>query len=153
MMRAERRLERPPAVEVLLHDAGGEALELLVAARVRQAGVAQVEVEVERRVVDPDGGALEGRPLEHLAVARDSMQDRGVCLANRFEVDAAALGTQGAGVEDLRRGDVGVGHRPLEHEEGVVERRQAVVGVGGHRGGILLAHILRASRAGARQCR
>jgi hypothetical protein len=67
--------QRPGAVELLGEDPAGEAQELLVGARPRQGRVADVVLEVEHRVVDPQGpAAARGRDLELLAVARHEVQ-------------------------------------------------------------------------------
>ncbi|UUY02371.1 hypothetical protein LRS13_16905 [Svornostia abyssi] len=62
--------QRPVAVEALREHAPCEPAELLVAAGMRQGGVAQVVPEVEVRVVDPDGPSLLCRDLrDALAIA------------------------------------------------------------------------------------
>ena len=67
--------QRLRAVEPLGVDPGGERAQLLLAAGLRQRGVAQVVLEVEVRVVDPQRPAgLERRERELLAVARDQVQ-------------------------------------------------------------------------------
>ena len=99
----------------------------------RERGVAQVVVEVEAVVVDPDRVALDGDVLELLAVARDLGQGRSGGLADRVDVDAALGPAQGARLEDQGRGDVHVGVRLLEEQEGVVEGRESVVRVARHR--------------------
>ena len=63
------------AVELLGHDPADEVAQLLLAARRRQRGAAQVVVEVEVGVVDPDRPAERERHEAHdLAVARDQRE-------------------------------------------------------------------------------
>ena len=63
--------ERLRAIEPLGEDAARQLSQLLVAARARQRRVANVVVEVEARVVHPEGPAqLERREGQPLAVAR-----------------------------------------------------------------------------------
>ena len=124
--------ERSRAVEMLLHHARREPLQLLLGAGTRQARVPHVVFELEVLVVDPHRVVLERDPREALAIARDLVQRRADHRADLVGVDAAVGSLQRSRLEDHRRGDVHVGVRLLEHEERVVERGEAVVGVAGH---------------------
>jgi hypothetical protein len=67
--------QRPRTVELLGEDPAGQAQELALGARARQRGLADVVLEVERRIVDPQrAAAARGRDLELLAVARHEVQ-------------------------------------------------------------------------------
>ena len=77
--------ERLRAVELLGEDPRGEVAQLLLGARSRQGSLADVVIEVEVRVVDPDRAALaEGDEAELLAEARDEVQARLDVVAELF---------------------------------------------------------------------
>ena len=100
--------------------AGGEVAQLLLAAGGGEGGVADVVVEVQVGVVDPDRAALvEGDEAELLAEARDQVQPR-------LQVGAELVVGRRRAVEDHRRGDVHVGAVALEVQEGGVEAGEAV---------------------------
>ena len=112
--------ERLRAVEALREGPGREGPELLLVAGGGQGGVADVVVEVEVRVVDPDRAALVERDEPQLlAEAGDEVQPR-------FEVVAELVEVRRRAVEDHRRGDVHVGSVALQVEEGRVEAGQAI---------------------------
>ncbi len=118
--------ERLRAVELLGEDPRGEVAQLLLGARRRQGGLADVVVEVEVGVVDPDRAALaEGDEAELLAEARDEVQARLDVVAELF------VGRRRA-VEDDHRGDVHVGAASLHVEECGVESGQAIRAHGTH---------------------
>jgi len=67
--------QRLAAVEPLHHDPGDQLAELLVTAGSGKAGMTDVVLEVEVRVVDPHRAPeIEGHRPDHLAVARDLRQ-------------------------------------------------------------------------------
>ena len=77
----------------------------------RQRGLADVVVEVEVGVVDPDRAALaEGDEAQLLAEAGDEVQAR-------LDVVAELLVARRRALEDDRRGDVHVGAASLQVEE------------------------------------
>ena len=119
----------PSAVERLAEHPPREPLELGVPARARQRRVADMEPDVEVRVVDPHRPALAERDeRQPLAVARNEMQAR---LDRRHEL---LVGGSRAG-EDRAAGDVHMRGVALEVQKRRVEARQAV-GIG-HRMAIL----------------
>ena len=108
------------AVELLGEHAAGEVAQLLLARRGREGGVADVVVEVEVGVVDPDRPALVERDeRELLAKARHQVQPGLQVLAE------LVVGGRRA-VEDHRRGDVHVGPVALEVQERGVEAGEPV---------------------------
>ena len=112
--------ERLGAVELLGHHPADQLAELALAARGGQRGVAQVVLDVEVRVVDPDRTPqLEGDEADLLAVARDQVE-LGV-----HHGDDVAEGRRRT-LEDGHRGDVHVGHVVLDVEERRVQRAQAI---------------------------
>ena len=60
-------------VEGLRHDARGQSLQLFVASRARQAGVADVIIEIELIVINPDRVSDDGSPREFLSITRNQM--------------------------------------------------------------------------------
>ena len=112
--------ERLGAVELLRHDPADELAQLALATGGGQRRVAQVVLNVEMRVVDPDRAPqLERDEADLLAVARDQVQ-LGV-----HHGDDVAEGRRGT-LEDGHRGDVHVGHVVLNVEERRVQRAQAI---------------------------
>ena len=104
--------ERLVAVERLSEDAAGELAQLLLAARGRQAGVAQVVAQVEVGIVDPARAALtEWDEAEPLAVARHEVQPP-------LEVAEQVVVLRRLALEDDHRCDVHVGRAVLQVEEG-----------------------------------
>jgi hypothetical protein len=96
-----------------------------------------VVVEVEVRVVDPDGTALaEGDEAQLLAEARHQVQPRSDVFAEFFMGRRLAL-------EDAGRGDVHMGARTLQVEEGGVQSAEAF----GLRHWFMFAHASRAGTA------
>ena len=82
--------QRLGAVELLRHHPADEVAQLLLAARRRQRGVAQVVAEVEVRVVDPHRPAeLERHEAHLLAVARHERQLAGDHRRRRRRTAAA----------------------------------------------------------------
>ena len=115
--------QRARAVQRLGEDPAGQALELGLAAGAGQRGVADVEADVEVRIVHPHRPALiEGHEGQPLAVARDEVQPAGDLL------DQLVVGRRLA-LEDHAAGDVHVRGVALEVQEGAVEPGQAV-GIG-----------------------
>src|SRR5690606_21247480 len=119
--------QRPVSVEMLRLDAPDDALELSLAARARQPGVAHVVAELEARIVDPHGMALERGPGEALPVARDPVQARGDVRLDAFEVDAAGVVAQRGSLEHGGRADVHRRARVLVDPELAVELGEALV--------------------------
>ena len=112
--------QRLGAVELLRHDAADQLAQLALAARGGQRRVAQVVLDVEVRVVDPDRASqLEGDEADLLAVPRDEVE-LGV-----HHGDDVAEGRRRA-LEDGDRGNVHVGHVVLDVEERGVQRAQAI---------------------------
>ncbi len=104
-------------------DAAGQALELALAARAGEGGVADVEGDVEVRVVDPDRTPLaEGNEGQSLPVAGNEMQ------ARLDRLDQLVVGRWRA-LEHRAPGDMHVGRLALEVQERAVESAQAI-GVG-----------------------
>jgi hypothetical protein len=95
--------------------------------------VAQVVVEAEARIVNPDGMTLERDPAQLLAQARDLVELRLDAPADRLDVDPAVGPQQGSGVEDRRARAVREGVRRVEDQERVVLRREPLVAGAGHR--------------------
>ncbi len=124
--------ERLRAVELLRDDAGGEALQLPFVAGARQARVPHVVVDVEVLVVDPDEAIPERDGREALAIARDQVQARGDVGADGVDVDAAVRTARRARRRAEHGGDVLVGGRAFDGEEGVVDDGEAVVGIARH---------------------
>ena len=107
--------ERLRAVELLREDPRRQVAQLLVGAGRREGGLADVVVEVQVRVVDPDRAALaERHAAQLLAEARHQVEARG-------DVVAEFLVRGRRPFEDDRRGDVHVGAVPLHVEEGRIE--------------------------------
>ncbi len=119
-------------VELLRHDTRREILELLARTRSRQAGVANVVVEIEIGVVHPDRMVGERNPVQHLAVARDEVQDRLDRSAQLDEIDTAVSGPQRSDIVDLCRRDVHVHVRPFHQKKRIVLRRKTLVFVTRH---------------------
>ena len=112
--------ERLGAIELLRHHATDQLAQFALAARSGQRRVAQVVLDVEVRVVDPDRTPqLEGNEADLLAITRHEVQ-LGV-----HHGDDVAEGRRGP-LEDGDRGDVHVGHVVLEMEERGVLRAQAI---------------------------
>ena len=112
--------ERLVAVESLGEEAPGEPLQLFLATRGGQGGVPHVVLEIELRLVDPDGPSLpEGHENDPLPVARNLVEarvDEGEQVAVRRRL-ALELGN---------RSDVHVGGAVLELEKEGVEGAQAL---------------------------
>ena len=69
--------QRPVAAQVMGKDAAGEHLQFVLAARLRQRGVAQVVAQVKALVVDPARAGLGERNLrDTLPVARHQPKAR-----------------------------------------------------------------------------
>ena len=112
--------QRLRAVELLRVDARGQRAQLLLAAGARERGVAQVVLEVEARVVDPQRPAgLERRHRELLPVARDEVQPAADVVGEVREGRRRAL-------EDHHGADVHVRVRPFLGEEGRVHRGEPI---------------------------
>jgi hypothetical protein len=112
--------QRLGAVQALGEDPRGQQQQLLLGAGVGQRGVADVVLEVEARIVDPQRHAhLDRRKGELLAVARDEVQ------ARSDVVDEVLVGRSRA-LEDRQRADVHVRRRVLLGEEGGVDGGQPV---------------------------
>lgn len=86
--------------------------------------MAQVELEVEVLVVDPRRVAEDGDAREALAIARAGGDGRGQKAAQAREVDGAVRIDERPALEDGERADVHVRGRPLDGEEGRVQRRE-----------------------------
>ena len=112
--------ERLRAVEALREGPRGERPQLLLVAGGRQRRVADVIVEVQVRVVDPDRPALvEGDEPQLLAEAGDQVEPRLEVVAEVVEIGRRAF-------EDHRRGDVHVRPVALEMEERRVQAGEAI---------------------------
>ena len=112
--------ERLRAVELLGEDPRGEVAQLLLGAGRRQGGLADVVIEVQVGVVDPDRAPLAERDeAELLAKARDEVEAR-------LDVVAELVVGRRRAVEDDRRGDVHVGAAALHMEECGIEAGQAI---------------------------
>ena len=94
--------------------------------------MAQLEIEPEIPIVDPDRIVLEGYPLEALTVAGQCGQDGFYGAVDCADVDAASALCEGALVAYLRGDRVQVAPLILDEEEGgalggesfVVKRRR-----------------------------
>ena len=111
--------------------ARGELLEILLGARVGEPDVAQVVVEVEGGVIDPDRVLLDRDPLESLAEPRDPVQERLDGAVNRRDVEAPVPGLKRARVEDRGAARVGERNGGFEDEERGVLCGQSLVVVAG----------------------
>jgi len=110
----------PGAVELLGEDPPGELQQLAVRAGPRERGLADVVLDVERRVVDPERPAgPRGRDLQPLAVARDEVQAHPQRVEQLVERRRRTL-------EPRDAPDVHVRVRPLLVQEGRVDRGEAV---------------------------
>ena len=112
--------ERLRAVELLGEDPRGEVAQLLLGAGRGQGGLADVVVEVQVGVVDPDRAPLAERDeAKLLAEPRDEVEAR-------LDVVAELVVGRRRAVEDDRRGDVHVGTAALHVEECGVEAGEAI---------------------------
>ena len=103
--------ERLRAIQVLGEDPGGGRAQLCLGAGRRNSAVAQVVVDVEVRVVDPDRLAhAEGHEADLLAIARGQIQ---LALHHRSEL----LERRRRSLEDADAADVHRGHVVLDVEE------------------------------------
>ena len=119
--------QRLGAVERLRVDPRRERAQLRLGPRHRQRGVADVVLEVEARIVDPQRPAgLDGREGELLAEARDEVEPRADVVRE------VVVGGRGA-VEDHHRADVHVRHRAFLGDERRVDGGQAI--------SVLLRHV------------
>jgi hypothetical protein len=109
--------QRLRAIELLRHDAAGEALQLILVARARQAGMSHVVLDVEVLIVDPDRVAFERGVGEHLAVAWNQVEPRLDVVADPLHVDAARRGAERPGFVGRGPGDVHVVGRALGDEK------------------------------------
>ena len=111
--------ERLRAVELLGEDPRRQVAQLLVGTGRRQRGLADVVVEVEVGVVDPDRPPLgEGDEAQFLAESRHQVQARG-------DVIAEFLVARRLAAEDRGRGDVHMGAGALQVEERGVQAGEA----------------------------
>jgi hypothetical protein len=124
--------ERARAVERTREDPARELAQLIERARAREREVAQVVADVEVAIVDPHRPALERRPRELLAIARDPVQHRLDRAAVAREVDAAVRVAQRARLEDRDRADVHRRVLALRPQERGVLRRESFVGITSH---------------------
>ena len=113
-------------------EAADQALELGDVAGLGQGGVADVVLDAEVVVVDPDRPATQRCVGQALPVARDAVQARADERADPLDVDAAVLGAQRPGFGDEHRRDVHRRARPLGAEERRVLRREQLVLVARH---------------------
>ena len=112
--------DRLAAVKALREDPRGERSQLILAARGREGGMADVVVEVQVGIVDPDGATLsEGDEAQLLPEARHQVKPRGDVVAELLVGGRRAL-------EQGRRGDVHVGGAVLQVEEGGVQPAEPV---------------------------
>jgi len=98
----------------------------------RKAGVSEVIVDVEVFVVHPDRVRFARGPLELLAIAGQSMKERGGQVLDGLEVDAAVIVLEGPGVEDHGAADVHRKAGGLPEEEVIVLSRQSIICVTRH---------------------
>ena len=111
---------RLAAVEPLREDPRRERSQLLLAARGREGGMADVVVEVQVGIVDPHGTTLaEGDEAQLLAEARHQVKPRG-------DVIAEVLVGRGRALEQGGRAHVHVGGARLQVEKGGVQPAQPV---------------------------
>jgi hypothetical protein len=113
--------ERLRAIQALGEDPRGERSQLLLGARLRQGGVAEVVGEVELRVVDPAGATLGERDEAQL------LAEPGHQVKPRRDVVAELVVAGRRTLEQRRRGDVHVRRPALQVQERGVEARQPVV--------------------------
>ena len=120
--------QRLGAIELLGDDPAGERLQLVVVAGSRKAGVANVKVEVEGVVVDPDRSAVVRDERETLAIARDVLQLRLDVVTDQLDVDPTVVLREGACLEEhdgrhmhVRRPGLECEKRRIEIREGFVE--------------------------------
>ncbi len=114
--------QRLLAVELLGEDPTTQRLELGLGPRARQRGVADMELGLEVRIVDPPGAPLvEGHEGEPLAVARDEMQPPRELLHELVVGRSCAL-------EDHAGRHVHVGGVVLQVQEGGIEAAEAIRG-------------------------
>jgi hypothetical protein len=125
------------AVESLGLDARRHLEQLIHASGPRQAGVAQVVVEVEVVVVLPDRMPLDRDPLELLPEARRQVQPGLDASADGLEVDTAVGTQQRPGIEDEGGGGVREPARALERQKGRALCTESFVGVACHGGTVV----------------
>jgi hypothetical protein len=112
--------ERAVAVQRLAEELPGERPQLCVAARLRQPGVAHVEVDLEARVVDPAGPQQRaGGPREALAVARQALEPR-------LDGGGELVVGRGVALEHEDPSDMHVGRAVLDLQERSVECTQSI---------------------------
>ena len=114
--------QRPVAAQVVREDAGGEHLQLVVAARLRERGVAHVVAQVEALVVDPARAGLGERNLrDALPVTRHQAEAR-------LDVGQQPLVWRWLPGEDQHRRHVHVRGRILQLQERCIKRAEPVFG-------------------------
>ena len=119
--------ERARAVQALRHDPGRKLLDLPLVAGARQAGVANVVIEVEALVVHPHGRAVNGHKGQLLPVARNAVQHAGNGAANARQINAAFCVAQRPRIVNGRGGHMHTGVGALQQQEGVVEGGEGFV--------------------------
>jgi hypothetical protein len=98
--------ERPASIEWLSHHARDEVLQLLQCAGLGERGVSHVVVEIEMRIVHPDGVVEHGDLVEALPISRDEVKKTLGSALDEVDVDSARFAAKGADIEDVCRGDV-----------------------------------------------
>jgi hypothetical protein len=116
--------QRLGTVELLGNDSPGQALELLITAGAGQAGVPDVEVEVEVIVIDPDRSPVaryEGQPLAIPGYVLKLSEDVGF---DPSDIDASIRHLELRGLEEDHRTDVHVSVGRLQRQKRSIEMRE-----------------------------
>ena len=123
-----------PPVELLRHQAAGQALQLPLVPRQRQARVPQMVEGIEGRVIDPHRMAEKRDRFDSLPVARNTVERDGDEVADLVDVDGAPGAGGLPGLEHAHRADVHVAAPVLDAEKRRVESGQSLVaGIHCHR--------------------
>ena len=115
------------AVDLLGHQAPGDPLQLLVGAGPRKGDVANVVVDVEVLIIDPDWVLLDRHPHDPLAIPRNHVHLRRYEVLQPLDVDATIRLRKRPGTEDRDRTNVHVRRPRLEREKRVVQRREPFI--------------------------
>ncbi len=119
--------QRAVTGQLAARDIGDERRELRFTARCRQCGAAEVEIEIEVGILDPDRVVQPERHFDDATPQRpDQVEPRRHDLADALVGEPARRGRR---IDDRDAHDVHVGRWCLQREERGVETREALHGV------------------------